>query len=257
MNKHLYLILYPVDALVASQLEPTEFARHFSVGSAKHFEGKTIFVEIDPAFRSPGLPVEEALAQTVPHPDGTPKRTKYVSMYNTLSRVDLSAVGDLFLVTVDGLALKIKKSAAVEPRVAEPIHVFHLMSPLSFPIACKLSPIQYARYITKESQFKRLPKVSFAELDVRASQIAEAGTPPEVTPIPNTHRVHVWNSLKELASIPGKKTKTLSIQDTLDHMPFLSWKNGVWISDGELDLFFALPAKDTLKYDYPDWYRSA
>ena len=44
--KHLYLILYPNEALVASQLTPEEFGMHYSVGSPRHFKGKVIFVEV-------------------------------------------------------------------------------------------------------------------------------------------------------------------------------------------------------------------
>ena len=42
-QKHLYLILYPNEALVASQLSPSEFGRHYCIGSTRHFAGKVIF----------------------------------------------------------------------------------------------------------------------------------------------------------------------------------------------------------------------
>jgi len=50
-TKHLYLILFPNEALVASQLTPEEFGMHYSIGSPRHFSGKVIFVEVDIEFR--------------------------------------------------------------------------------------------------------------------------------------------------------------------------------------------------------------
>ena len=41
-KKHLYQILYPNQALVASQLTPEAFARHYVIGSARHYTGKLL-----------------------------------------------------------------------------------------------------------------------------------------------------------------------------------------------------------------------
>ena len=51
-QKHLYLILHPNEALVASQLSPEEFGSHYSVGSPRHFTGKVIFAEVDINYRN-------------------------------------------------------------------------------------------------------------------------------------------------------------------------------------------------------------
>ena len=46
-QKHLYMVLYPNEALIASELSPAEFGMHYAVGSPRHFIGKTVFAEID------------------------------------------------------------------------------------------------------------------------------------------------------------------------------------------------------------------
>ncbi len=104
-EKHLYLILYPNEALVASQLSPEAFGKHYSIGSPRHFMGKVIFAEVDPKFRDPGdyLHIDEYLAATE-KPEG-PKRTKFVKSYRVLEHVDFSALLDLYLVTTDGAVL--------------------------------------------------------------------------------------------------------------------------------------------------------
>src|SRR5512147_398712 len=101
-TKHLYLILYPNEALVASQLTPDEFGMHYSVGSPRHFKGKVIFVEVDINFRHPYLRVDEYLKQTVSASPGRPKRTKFVKSYRVLEHVEFSALQKLYLVTTDG-----------------------------------------------------------------------------------------------------------------------------------------------------------
>jgi hypothetical protein len=65
-QKHLYLILFPNEALVASQLSPEEFGKHYSIGSPRHFMGKVIFAELDISFRDDYFRIDEFLAQTEP-----------------------------------------------------------------------------------------------------------------------------------------------------------------------------------------------
>jgi hypothetical protein len=109
-EKHLYLIVFPVNALVASQLNPMAFAEHYTIGSSKHFRGKVIFAEVDISFCNPYFDIDHYLALTVPHPNGTPKRTKFISSYAVLEHVDLKALRSLYLVTPNGKALEIKSA---------------------------------------------------------------------------------------------------------------------------------------------------
>ena len=64
-EKHLYMILFPINALVASQLDPDKFGEHYTTGSAKHFSGKVIFAEVDINYRHDDLNIEKYLEQTV------------------------------------------------------------------------------------------------------------------------------------------------------------------------------------------------
>src|SRR5512135_2455019 len=105
--KHLYMIVFPINALVASQLRPEDFAQHYAVGSAKHFRGKVIFAEVDVNFRHPYFEIDHYLSLTVPHPDGLPKKTKFISSYAVLEHVDLKSLRHLYLVTTNGKSLEI------------------------------------------------------------------------------------------------------------------------------------------------------
>jgi len=108
--KHRYLVLYPNEALAASQLSPEAFAKHYSIGRPRHFSGKVIFAEVDPWVRNEYFRVDEYLAETGKPPG--PKRTKFVKSYRGLEHVDFSAFRRLYLVTTDGAVPGLDKSPA-------------------------------------------------------------------------------------------------------------------------------------------------
>jgi len=72
-----------------------------SASSARYFEGKLVFVELDPEFRHPYFDVESAYAQLKPHEDGSPKATKFISSYRVLEHVD-SGDGKLYICDASG-----------------------------------------------------------------------------------------------------------------------------------------------------------
>ncbi len=87
-EKRLYMVMHPNHALIASQLDPEHFAKHYTQGSTRYFEGRLIFVEVDPSFRHPYFNIDGAMADLAPHEDGRPKATKFISSYRTLEHVD-------------------------------------------------------------------------------------------------------------------------------------------------------------------------
>ncbi len=60
-KNRLYLILHPDSALVASQLNPEQFAKHYVAGSSRHYEGKVIFASIDINFRNPYFDIAKGI----------------------------------------------------------------------------------------------------------------------------------------------------------------------------------------------------
>src|SRR6266542_745933 len=101
-ENHLYMILHPNAALVGSQLNPGDFAKHFITGSSKYFSGKLIFAEIDANYRHPYFKIDKMLESLVPHEDGRPKSTKYVCTYRVLEHIDFDKIKKLYLSTPEG-----------------------------------------------------------------------------------------------------------------------------------------------------------
>ena len=94
MTTHFYLSLLP-EALIVSMLDPEEFGTYYAVGSAKKSRGQAMFFEVAPTFRHPYFRIEEALKRCVPHEDGSPKASIYVSVYRVLEHVDIDALMSL------------------------------------------------------------------------------------------------------------------------------------------------------------------
>ena len=104
MTKHPYLSLIP-EAMIASMFTPAEFSMYYAVGSHKKERGQVVFAELDRAFRNEYFKIEEGLAQCVPHENGLPKRSVFISMYRALEHVPLEAINRQYLVTMYGEVL--------------------------------------------------------------------------------------------------------------------------------------------------------
>ena len=83
METHLYLSVMP-EALIASQLSPPSFGTYYATGSEKKSRSQAMFFELDPDFRHPYFDIEAGLERLVPHEDGSPKRSVYISIYRVL-----------------------------------------------------------------------------------------------------------------------------------------------------------------------------
>ncbi|MGE5361408.1 MAG: hypothetical protein ACM3NQ_20515 [Bacteroidales bacterium] len=254
-EKHLYLILYPNEALVASQLSPEAFGKHYSVGSPRHFMGKVIFAEVDPKFRDPGnyLRIDEYLGYTQ-KPDG-PKRTKFVKSYRVLEHIDLSALMDLYLVTTDGAVLGLKKG--VEPSQYGPgrVRVYQELCPLQLLVASNLNPHEFGCYITEESWAKGAPKIFFAQYDIDVESVVNQVRGASMGPLTNVNPTALPAALAELQAIPAKKTKTISLNPNVDVMSYKIIQPGFWFSDSRATVFYRMPTMDELHEKHYQWWR--
>ena len=110
MNIHLYMLCYRFEALVASHLEPEAFGRYMAIGTQKNTRGNVLFFEIDPSLKSDFFKLDNLQERCTPHIDGSPKRSKYISVYRVLEHLPLSVFGKLHLCTADGRVLSLDPS---------------------------------------------------------------------------------------------------------------------------------------------------
>ncbi len=256
-EKHLYLILYPNEALVASQLSPEAFAKHYSIGSPRHFMGKVIFAEVDVDYRDPDnyLRIDEYLARTE-KPEG-PKRTKFVKSYRVLENIEFSALRRLYLVTTDGATLGLDRSPEPgydeEPRV----RVYQELAPLQLLVASNLDPHRFGCYITEETWSKGAPKIFFCQYDIDVESVVARNETVGfgMGPLPNVNPSNLPAALKELQEHPDKRTKTISLNPNLDAMSYKAIQPGFWFADAVSTVFYRMPTMDELHEKHYSWWR--
>ena len=162
----LYQILYPDQGLVASQLTPEEFARHYLIGSVRHYSGKLVFAEIDPSFRHPYFNIEEILTHMVPHEDGSPKRTKFICSYRVMEHMDFNAIQKLYLTTSEAHVLELvpgKYDKAHQPGF---LRTYAEIAPLSMLVMSPMNFPDFGRFITEPGNGKGCPKLFYTQIDL-------------------------------------------------------------------------------------------
>jgi hypothetical protein len=257
-QKHLYLILFPNEALVASQLSPEDFGKHYSIGSPRHFTGKVIFAEVDISFRHEYLRIDEYLALTESGKPGVPKRTKFVKSYRVLEHIDFSALHKLYLVTTNGSILGLEKGQEPQRHGAGGrVQVYQEICPLRLLVASRLDPRQFGSYITQETWSKGAPKIFFTQYDINVEEVVNSN---EVSafgmgPLPNVNPANLPLALKELQADPNKRTKTVSLNPNLDVMSYKTIQPGFWFAAADITVFYRMPTMDELHKKHYSWWK--
>ncbi|MGE5400276.1 MAG: hypothetical protein ACM3S2_07720 [Ignavibacteriales bacterium] len=255
--KHLYMIVFPINALVASQLEPEKFGEHYTMSSAKHFSGKVIFAELDIDFRNDYFEIERYLALTVPHDDGTPKRTKFISSYKVLENVPLSVIKELFLVTTNGKVLPIlpaEYTAYNEPGL---IRIYQEICPLETLVASTKDQREFGKFITTQTRSKGAPKICFTQIDFNLDEFFRSNKNKDIITIdlPDVNPYRFYDCIMELKNNPDKLTKTISLGSMLKDISFKFLRHGFWFVAGEEMRFFPMPSMTDLENKYYYWWK--
>ena len=133
------MVLYPNATLIASQLEPEMFARHYTSGSSRHYSGKVVFAEVDASYRNDFFDIENILKELKPHDDGSPKATKFIASYRVLEHVDLSAIGKLYLTTQEGHCLGLERGEHGSTG-EEAIRIYAEIEPMHMLVMSRFNP---------------------------------------------------------------------------------------------------------------------
>ena len=256
-KKHLYAIMHPNRALVASQLEPLEFGRQYSVGTKRYYQGKILFAEVDPEYRNDYFAIDKFLEETVEHEDGSPKKTKIISSYRVLEHLELAAIGSLYAVTVSGNTLKIDK-AEYESDESGKIRIFQEINPLQLLVATTMDHQSFGAQMTSGEYPKGAPKLFFTQLDLDVDAfLAEWEKNPFLPPpIPGVHPQKLSSALKSLKEAKEPRTSTIGLASVLDKVVYRSLKRGFFLSAGDKMNYYPFPSVEELQRDHYAWYRS-
>lgn len=252
MTVHLYLSLIP-EALLASMLSPEEFGTYYAVGATKKSRGQAIFIEIDPTFRSEFFHIQEGIDRCVPHPNGNPKRSVYISVYRVLEHIPTSAMLNLYLVTQYGETIALTASAIVPSQEGE-LHLYQEIAPVWPLVVSNQAPADYCKLMTSGTDILLVvPKLAFVELE-----LGELATDPEHGKVQDLPYTYIHQMREALIDLRTKNVKQKMINRALAmEFPYRTIKNGIFIGGGDDMLYYPLPPRDELRSKYYRWWRSA
>lgn len=252
MAVHLYLSMIP-EALIASMLTPEEFGVYYAVGSAKKSRGQAIFCEIDPDFRHDYFRIEEGIRRCVPHEDGTPKRSIYVSVYRVLEHISLDAIQKLYLVTQDGRSLGLPPVKEL-PAEEDGLHLYQEITPVSPLVVSSLGPRDFYDLIVKTpTSLLTLPAISFVEL--RLGELAQDPERGAVRDLPYSNIGHLRECLMDL-KVKTVHTKMVNRVEPAT-FPYRTIKSGIFVGNAEQLVYFPMPPQEDLRSQHYRWWRSA
>ncbi len=257
-EKHLYAIVFPNQALIASQLAPSEFGKHYAVGSSKHFDGKVVFVEIDKDLNDDFFPLNEIWKHIVPHEDGTPKRTKFAGNYRVLENIPMNKFKDMYLVTVEGKTLRLNRSEYTKDNEKGLIRIYQMLNPIQMLVSSRLDQRDFGEYFTLENKTKGCPTLCYTQvsLDVAEFERMYENNETNFLVLPNIPNNKLKDCIEEMKMNATKKSKTISLASIFQDLHYRKLRHGFWIASGNELIFYPLPSLKNLENEYYDWYRS-
>lgn len=241
-ENRLYMVLHPNATLIASQLDPEMFTRHYTTGSSRHYSGKLIFAEVDPGYRNAYFNIETYMKEMKPHDDGRPKATKFISSYRVLEHVDLSAIGRLFLSTEEGHCIGLERGEH-DASHAEAVRIYAEIEPMHMLVMSKLTPPDFGAQITEPGHSKAAPKQFYTQLNIDIPDFLEEfeHNPFQPSPVAALHPSTIRDAYLELMSMPDKNSKGLAMDSNLDSISYRQLKHGFTFASKGENVFYPLP----------------
>lgn len=238
-----YMTLYPNNSLIASQLSPEAFAKHYTSGSSRHYSGKVLFAEIDPAYRHPFFPIDAILKELTPHEDGRPKATKFVSCYRVLEHVELSAIQSLHLVSQEGQSLELRPVEYDLTHEKQKVRLYVEIAPMRMMVLSEFDFPSFGAYITDPAQPKSAPVQFYTQIEIDIPDFIDdfANNPFTPSPIRNIHPSTLRDGFQELQKYPDKHHKGIALDSNLDEISFKMIRHGFMFATAKETRFFPMP----------------
>ena len=252
MKTYLYFSVTP-EALIASNLQPEKFGSYLAVGTQKRSRGQAVFFELDIDLVGDLVSKKYVEENCIPRPDGSAKRTLYLSIYRVLERIPLEALKGLYLTTDDGKVLKLEHSE-FEYQRRESLHLYQELCPVTPRIASTLNPVDFVNYVCDAKQNISVPKLLVVQLEL--GELANDPIAGSADDLPYSNVFHLRDCLAGLLQNSNKFTKTV-VRFFNGDVQYRTCKNGFFIGDGEKCLFYPFPSKEELDDKYHSWWRSA
>lgn len=255
---HLYLILHPNHSLIASQLEPADFVKHYVQGSTRYFEGRLIFAEVDPSFRSPYFDIDAAYRELLPHEDGRPKATKFIKSYRVLEHIDFDALGKLYFCDSSGEFVVLDAAEYDSSSHGDEMHIMLEINPVKFIVLTRYDFLGFSKYITDPRNAKGAPKMFYAQLEFSVEEfMSEYDANPFIRSfVPGIHPARLRSAILEVRNSPGKKVKGISLDCPIDKLSYKHLRYGFMFASAEKNRFYPLLPLEVVERDYYKFWKT-
>ena len=186
-------------------------------------------------------------------PDGNPKKSVYLATYRVLSRIPVSALRQLYLVTRDGLTLELSRSKYA-PEPGHRAHLYQEFCPVDPMVASCLEPLEFCRAITNPSEPVHVPRIVFSQLALR--ELAENPLKGEAQDLPYPNMQHLREILATLLEGNTKPSK-LFLKRVTEGVYYRTIRGGFYVGDQEDFAFYRFPTVNEMETDHFSWWRSA
>lgn len=252
LSIHYYLTVFPLESLIASQLDPRQFGAYMASASKKGSPERLMFIELQDS-TAPEIDWDYARSRCVEHANGDPKHSVYLSVYRALEMVPFEALGALYLTTVDGRVLELqRKDEAAQPE--KPYYLYQELCPIQPLVVSALQPESFAQHICNPLYKVSVPKIVFADCKI-----------PDLNDPENTGNIgmsfarrsaHLMECIAAVGEGSEKTAKTFD-RSNISSFTFQLIDSGIYASNGKTLAYWAMPNLEQLKeLDY-DWARSA
>ncbi|WP_020612883.1 hypothetical protein [Sediminispirochaeta bajacaliforniensis] len=253
MANYYYLTVYPMEALIVSELDPEQFASYMANGTRKGSAEDLMFIEVRENF-SDVFDWEYARQRCVPHSDGRAKNSVYLGVYRILEHASLDVLGDLYLVTRDGRSLRIAKEAYTEPKLWKGFALYKELCPVSPLVVSALNPKHFGQYMTSPKNKVMIPTLVYASLKV--IDLEDRENTGNVGGLYDHNIEHLKSCINDLTSGKGKMTKVVD-RSYSAVFSYQVIREGIYVASNEEVVFYPMPDRETLKQQHYDWARSA
>lgn len=254
MAIHYYLSVFPMEALIASQLDPMQFGAYMATGSKKGSEEQIIFIEVEGGFGS-DFDWKDAEERCLPHPNGDPKHSVYLGVYRVLERIPADAFGSMHLATRDGRTIPLEKKSYEKLVSHERSYfVYQELCPVNPVIVSRLDPQDFGRYMTDVTNKIYVPALLFTDLKV--INFEDPKNTGNIGSFYDSKIPHLMQCVSDVTGAEMKINKTLTRThvesfafQTIDHALYLAGKKDI--------AMYRMPSVEEIKQIDYDWGRSA
>lgn len=254
MSIHYYLSLFPLEALIASELDPEIFGVYMATASHRGSSEPHTFVEVEAGKVADSFDIAYA-EQKCRGEAGRKKNSVYLSIYRTLEQIPLDALGKLYLVTRDGRSLPLEPTflKGTTP-TTKPFYLYQELCPIRPVVVASLAPTQFCQYMTAAETKVHVPRIAFADLRViDFDRLDNAGN---IGNLYHQNLLHLKDCVLSVTTKEDKKVKTLE-RARVESFTYNIIDSGIYVGDQQGVLYYPMKSAGELNMHHHPWARSA